>query len=129
MLALFDTPSLERALSLPLDPKLRRLLHQQVDHLNALDFAVRDTTYFLIIEAGTTMEEIVDELGWSPLVDLDGNRFGATEFNPSHEYVEHREGWYIISTTGGNDALFTLIVANDDAIDRDLLALCHIYAH
>ena len=74
---LFDIEALAHALTLPCDPKLRRLLHERVDHLSTLDRAVADATYFLIVAGGVTSEDIVAELGWSPVVNVDGARFGT----------------------------------------------------
>jgi hypothetical protein len=130
MIALFDTPSLERALSLPLDPKLRRLLGVRVEHLATLDFDVRDCTYFLVVEAGTTLEDVTDELGWSPLVNpLDGQRFGTAEWHPFHDHLSDRGGWFELMVTGGNDAVFVLLIEDDDQTEPDLLALCRTYAN
>lgn len=129
MLTLFDTPSLERALSLPIDTKLRRLLDKRVDHLNALDFNVGNTTYFLVIEAGCTMDDITDELGWSPLVNpLNGQTYGADGWRPFHDYLADHGSWFEILVTAGNEAVFCLLVEDDDGTAPELLALCRTYA-
>lgn len=130
MISLFDTPSLERALALPLDRKLRRLLTDRVEHLNALEFDVREMTYFLIVEAGCPLGDVADELGWSPLINpLDGSTFGEGEgFHPYHDYLADRGGWFEMIVSAGNDAAFVILVQDDDKTDRDLLALCRNYA-
>lgn len=129
MISLFDTPSLERALSLPLDPKLRRLLGDRVEHLAALDFDVRDDTYFLVVEADTSVDEVTDELGWSPLVNpLDGRRFGTAGWHPFHDHLSDRGGWFELLVTAGNAAVFVLLIQDDDRTEPDLLALCRTYA-
>jgi hypothetical protein len=88
MLSLLDAPSLERALSLPIDGHLRQLLGQRVDHLNHLDFDVRESTYFLVIDASCTIDDVTDELGWSPLINpLDGQHWGSPTFQPYHDYL------------------------------------------
>jgi hypothetical protein len=130
MMSLFDTPSLERALSLPLDPKLRRLLSDRVTHLNELDFNVRDTTYFLVVEAGCPLDDVTDELGWSPLVNpLDGQTFGTDGWHPFHDLLADRGGWFEMMVSAGNDAVFVLLIEDDDAVEPDLLALCRAYAN
>lgn len=108
---LFDTPSLERALDLPLDLTLRRLLHQRIDHLNALDFDVRNTTYFLVVEANASMDDITDELGWSPLT------------TPVDYLIDHG-GWFELMVTAGNVAVFTLLIEDADGASDELIAMC-----
>lgn len=126
MLSLFDTPSLERALSLPLDSKLRRLLKDRVDCLT--DETVRDCTYFLVVDSRSTLADVCDELGWSPIHDLDGERFGAPGFTPFHDFLIDHGDWFELLIGAGNDAMFTLLIENNDASDPDLLGLCRTYA-
>lgn len=126
MLSLFDTPSLERALALPLDPKLHRLLGERVTHINALDFDVRETSYFLIVPAGCA---VADELGWSVLIDLDGHLFGEEAYQPLHDALFDRGGWYELLISAGNEAVFTLLIEDDEGADPDLLELCRTYAN
>ena len=130
MLSLFDTPSLERALSLPLDTQLRRLLHERVDHLNDLDFDIRATTYFLVVEAGCPLEDVIDELGWSPLRNpLDGQTFGSEGFHPFHDYLTDRGGYFEMLVSAGNDAMFVLLIEDSNATEPELLSLCRTYAN
>ncbi|MBB4609798.1 hypothetical protein [Sphingomonas yabuuchiae] len=125
MLSLFDTPSLERALSLPLDRKVRGLLQAHVDHLDRLDLDVRDTTYFLVIDAGCAMEDVTDELGWSPLVNpIDGQRYGDAALHPFHEALKDRGGWFEMHVCVGNEAVFILFIRDSDRAPPDLVAFC-----
>lgn len=129
MISLFDTPSLERALALPLDRSLRRLLTDRVSHLNALEFDVRDLTYFLIVDTGCTLADIADELGWSPLVSpLDGSVFGTDGFQPYHDYLADHGGWFELIVSAGNDAAFVILVQDQDGADAELLGFCRTYS-
>jgi len=129
MLTFYDTEALERALALPCDAMLRRLLGQRVDHLNALDFDVRDTTYFVVVEADTSGSDLVDELGWSPLVNpYDGAIFGTDAFRPFHDFLADRGGWFELIVSAGNDAVFVLLVQDANGTDSALLALCRTHA-
>lgn len=123
---LFDTPSLEHALSLPLDRDVRRLLRERVDHLT--DETVRDCTYFLVVDARSTLDDVCDELGWSPLNDLNGERFGTDTFTPFHDYLTDHGNWYELLIGAGNDAVFALLIENRAGADPNLLALCRAYA-
>lgn len=122
---LFDTESLARALDLPLDAKLRRILRDHLRHLATLDPAVADTTYFLVIEPGISADDVADELGWSPLVDLDGNRFPAAGYEPFHDFATDRGGWFELMYATSNEAIVVLLLKDDRSSDPALLALGH----
>jgi hypothetical protein len=129
MLSIFDTPSLERALSLPLDAKLRRLLRKRVEHLATLDFAVRDATYFVVIDRETSIDDVTDELGWSPLVNpIDGARFGTAAFHPFHDFLADRGGWFEMMVSTSNDVVVVLLVRDDERTDVNLITLCRTFA-
>jgi hypothetical protein len=127
MITLFDTCSLERALSVPTDPKLRRLLTAHISHLHSADQHVRDATYFLIIDAHTTIDEIAEELGWTPLIDLDGTRYGDDAYVPFHDHLEDCGGWFVMMVTGGNEAVFVLLICDSDLVPAELISLCYRY--
>ena len=125
---LFDTEALAHALTLPCDPVLRRLLRERVDYLATLDRTVADTTYFIIADEGATSDDIVAELGWSPLVDLDGANFGTDAFASSHDFITNRGGWFELMYSTSNEAVVVLLVLDDECTDADLLAFCRTYA-
>ncbi len=128
MLSLFDTASLERALALPLDLKLRRLLRDSVAHMNGLDFEVRAATYYLIVPAGCSADDVADELGWSPLVNpLDGATFGSPGFQPFHDFLADQGGWFQLAYSAGNEATFVLFVQDRADGEVSLAALCRSY--
>lgn len=126
MLALFDIPSLDRALSLPLDPKLRRLLAERVDHLR--DGLVAELTYYLCVGPGVTEDDIMDEIGIVPTRSIDGARFGDTAFHPSHDYCADQGGWFEIIMSAGNDATFVLMIQDHDGVEPILLDYCRTHA-
>lgn len=126
MLALFDVPSLERALSLPLDPKLRRLLGERVDHLR--DGPVAELTYYLCVGPGITEDDILDEIGMVPTRSLDGARFGSDAFHPVHDCCADLGGWFEVIIGAGNDAVFVLMVQDCEGVEPVLLDYCRTYA-
>lgn len=129
MISLFDTPSLERALSLPLDRKLRQLLNDSVAYLNALDVDVRETTYYLVVPAGASAADVEEELNWSPLINpYDGLAFGEEGFQPFHDFLADRGGWFQLIYSAGNDAAVVIFVQDDDGTDPGLLAMSRLYA-
>lgn len=130
MLSLFDRVSIERALALPLDVKLRQLLATRVANLVTADFDLTDMTNFLIVEPGGTEAEIKEEIGLSPLVNpIDGARYGAGDFQPYWDWLEDHDGWFeLIVTVGNSGFAYVLLVQDADGVDVDLLALCRHYA-
>lgn len=128
MPSLFDTPSLDRALALPLDPMLRKLLRQRVGHINALNFDIAETTYYMIVEAGGTDADIAEELGWSLLVN-DGHRFGDSGFNPPHEHIADVGAWIEVYCTINNGTVVSILIQHSDGADPDLMAFCDAYLH
>ena len=125
MLALFDIPSLDRALMLPLDPKLRRLLREQVDHLRDGDLA--EITHYLCVGPGVTETDILDEIGMVPTRSLDGVQFGSDAFHPWHQYIADHGGWFEVILGAGNDAAFVLMIQDNDGVEPTLLDYCRTY--
>ncbi len=121
---IYDAEALELALSLPLDADLRRLLRERTDHLATLDQAIADTTYYLIVDASVTLADIVAELGWSPLIDLDGNMFGDDAFRPFHDFCADRGGWFEVIYAISNEAVVVLLVQDDNQVDPHVRLMC-----
>lgn len=66
-----DLDSQLAALNQPLEPNLHKLLHGRI--LDALTLELGDLTHFLIIEPGDEEGDIIDAIGFSPLVSrIDG---------------------------------------------------------
>jgi len=129
MLSLFDVPSLERALSLPLDPKLRHLLHGHVKHMSESDPHVAHDTLYLIVGPGATEADITDEIGMVPTCNpLDGVHVGSEAFHPFHDHLVDRGGWFELIVSAGNDAAFVLLIQDHDELDPRLLDYCQTYA-
>jgi len=126
MFSCFDVPSLDRALSLPLDPKLRRLLRERVDHLR--DGPVAEITYYLCVGPGISEDDILDEIGMVPTRSLDGAPFGSDAFHPVHDYCADQGGWFEVIMSAGNDAAFVLMIQDHDGVAPTLLDYCRTYA-
>lgn len=126
MLALFDVPSLDRALSLPLDPKLRRLLRERVDYLR--DGDVAEITYYLCVGPGVTEDDILDEIGMVPTRSLDGMPFGSDAFHPWHDYCVDQGGWFELIVSANNDAAYVFMIQDHDDVEPVLLNFCRAYA-
>ncbi len=130
MLSLFDRVSMERALSLPLDVKLRQLLATRIANLVTADFDLRDMTNFLIVGPGDTEAEIVEEIGLSPLVNpIDGVRYGEPEFHPYWDWLTADGSWFeFIVSVADTGFAYVLLVQDADGVDAELLSLCRAHA-
>ena len=95
--------------------------HPALARLDLLDLAP-----ILVIEAGDTEQDIIKEIGFSPLVNrVDGERFLSSAFTPNWEYITHHDGWYEqVYVTCDDGAGVMIFVPDDDRINADLLALC-----
>ncbi|TNE41647.1 MAG: hypothetical protein EP321_03235 [Sphingomonadales bacterium] len=83
----------------------------------------------LVIAPGDTEQDIINEIGFSPLVNMvDGERFPSSEFTPNWEWIALTDGWFEQVYVTCNDGSGVMIfIPDDDRIDADLIALCRRY--
>jgi hypothetical protein len=112
----------------PVDERLKQLLADRVHDWTATELL--DLTHLLIVEAGDTEEDLLNEAGYSPLANpLTGRRLGDPNYTPSFDWLQTHEGWTEIIETISNDGFaFVLFVQNNDRTDRNLELLCRMYA-
>jgi len=128
MITPFDRASMERALTLDLDPTLHVLLKARIGALVTDHHDLTECTEFVVVEPGDREEDIVREVGFSPLVEpIDGARFGGKAFHPYWDWLAKHEGWFELVEFGGGFA-YVLFIKDDDRVDPQLLALCRRYA-
>lgn len=90
--------------------------------------ALLDLTFVLIIEAGDSEEAIIEEIGWSPLVEpFDGIRFGEPAFEPFWDWLSEADGWYRLIKTVGNDGFAYILFIEADG-KGDLQTLCQEFS-
>lgn len=129
MLSLFDRVSMERALSLPLDATLRKLLTTRVSNLRTSEFDLTEYTQFLIVEPTCTEADIIDEIGLSPMVNpIDGVRFGSDAFHPFWDWLAYQDGWFEMIIAIGNSGFAYVILIQDSEEDSELVSLCRAHA-
>ena len=131
MLSLRNTASILRAIQPPQEARLRSILDQRVIQLTedgGGDIAA--FVNFLIVQAGDDDQSVKAELGFSVLENLvDGARFGDPEFEPSWEWIMRHEGWFELVYVLTDDGFgWVVLIQDDEAVDADLLAVCHEYA-
>lgn len=119
MIDLPDLDSQLAALNQPLEPTLHKLLHGRIQDALALELG--DLTHFLVIEPGDAEGDIIDAIGFSPLV----SRIDGIHLEPDWDWIERHEGWWELVYTVSNDGFaFILFVQDAPGVLPDLLDLC-----
>ena len=112
------------------NPAIRVLVQQRINDIGGEAFDSTELGYFLVIEAGDTIEAIQKQIGFNVLCNrFTAIRFDATGFTPSFEFVEEFPDCYdmvfVLSDDGFGVELF---VPKEEDITPDLLAMCRMYA-
>lgn len=119
---MIDMPDLDAilaALSVPLQPDLHDLIANRLQDAFACELA--DLTHILVIQTGDTEAQIVNAIGFSPLVSrMDGNRL-----QPDWDHIEQHPGhWELVYTVGNSGFAFLVFVERADGVLPELLSLC-----
>jgi len=130
MLSLYDRASIQHALERDLDHRLHKLLSERVNALASPAGDLTELTHFLVIQPGDDEQDIIEEVGFSPLTDpIDGNRFPADTFHPWWDWLRDHGGWFeMIVTISNSGFAFVLLIEDAPGVDPYLLALCRSYA-
>jgi hypothetical protein len=127
MLHLYDRATMVHALTLPLDPRLHRLLAERIGALTA---DLIDYTEYLVVEAGDTEADIVRHVGLSPLVEpIDGIRYGELGFVPHWDWIADRDGWFELIFTFGSAFAYVLLIEDAAGVTAELRRLCRGYTN
>lgn len=118
---MIDMPDLDAilaALSTPLQPDLHDLVASRLQDAFACELA--DLTHILVIQPGDTEAQIIDAIGFSPLVSrMDGNRL-----QPDWDYLQQHPGWHeLIYTVGDSGFAFIVFIENADGVLLELRKL------
>lgn len=126
MLLLSGRAAIERALTADIDPSLRALLAERLEQLSE---DVLDCTDYLIVEAGDTEIEIVEHVGFSPLVEpIDGARYGEPGFRPHWDHLADRGGWFEMIVCVGGSFAYVLLIEDSPRAPTPMVAMCRLYA-
>lgn len=80
-----------------------------------------DLTHILVIEPGDEEGDIIDAIGFSPLV----SRIDGIHLQPDWDWIDRHEGWWEPVYTVSNDGFaFILFVQDAPGVLSDLLDLC-----
>lgn len=129
MMTIYDRAAMERIMTLDLNPQLRHLLKRRFASLNTPWGDLTDWTEWIILEPGDSEDDIVREVGFSPLVDpVDGVRLGARGFRAFWDYLGREDGHFMMIQSFGSTFAYVLIVPDAEGIHPELLAMCRHYA-
>lgn len=126
MLHFYDRATMAHALTLDLEPTLRRLLHERIA---ALGDDLIDWTEYLVVEPGDTEADIIRHIGFSPLVEpIDGIRFGQQGFHPFWNWMADHHGWFEMIVTFGSTFAHVILIQASPDIMPSLVDMCERFA-
>ena len=129
MITIYDRAAMARVLTLDLDPQLRRLLERRYASLVTPWGDLTDWTEWIILEPDDSEDDIVREVGFSPLIEpIDGARFGNKGFLPFWDHLPPASFPFVLLPLFCSTFAYVLIVPDIDGILPELLALCRLYA-
>ena len=110
---------------------IKQLVQQRINDLGGEAFDASELGYFLVVEAGDSIEAIQTQVGFNILHNrLTGVPFTATGFTPSFEFIEEFSACFdmvfVLDDTGIGIEIF---VPKEEGIDPDLIAMCRMYAY
>ena len=126
MISIRSTADMARALALPIDAELKRLLALRRDQLLAHNgYDLGELAHFVVVEPLDTLASIEGVVGVPLSANLvDGSKLGDLGFTANFEYVARHGTWFeavmILSDDGFGIALF---VPDRPDIDQILLGL------
>jgi hypothetical protein len=129
MLSIRDENSLSRALELPIDERIRRLLHKRRIQLG-YDNDLTEMAHFVVMELGDALEKLEQVLSFSVFQNLaDGSCLGDPDFSPGWEWIEdHGFAWEFVFIMDDSGFGHVVIVPKAQGVDEELLSLCAAYA-
>lgn len=133
MITIYDSATMARFLSGPIDPDLKAILLGRLALLypDFSDWDLADLAHFIVVESGDTFTAIEKELGFSPFVNrVDGIRYPDPGFEPSWEFCITRKGYYDLTFALSDSGLgIVLLVPDRDDVPPELLELIRAYVY
>ena len=110
---------------------IRNLVRQRIDDLGGDAFDTNALGYFLVVEAGDTIEAISTTVGFNILHNrFAGVRYDQPGFTPSFEFVEEFPTCYdMVFVLDDSGIGFEVFVPMEEGINADLIAMCRKYAY
>ena len=125
MLTITDRGSLSRALSLPIDLRLKQLLMERRDQLGG-DFT--DIARFIVVQPGDSLKALQQELRFDILEDAEGLTFPNPSFSGRWDWLADHGHTYEMVIEGTDAFTHVVLIQNSPVQNRLLRALCLTYA-
>ena len=126
MLTITDGGSLARALKLPIDLRLKRLLIERCDQLNG---RIEGESRFVVVQPGDSLKALEQELGLDLFTDADGLSFGDPGFSGRWEWLAfHGHCFEMVFIMTDDGFAHVVLIQNSPMQNRDLRALCLTFA-
>jgi hypothetical protein len=127
MLSISDGEALQRALSSPIDDRLKRLLTLRRDQLGG---DITDQAHFVVVEPKDSAADLERTIGFSVFENpVDGSRFGEPDWTPGWEWIEdHGYAYELCFIMDDSGFGHVVIIPKEQGVDSDLLNLCQQYA-
>jgi hypothetical protein len=127
MLVLSTTAAMERALSSPLDPDLKRLLTTRRDQLGG---DIGGIARFVVMQSGDKATNLDSVLGFSVFQNpIDASFFGEPNFTPTWEWIkDHGFAFECVWIWDDSGYAYVLIVPKQKGIEPALIELCTTFA-
>lgn len=119
MLSLIDPAAMHAAL-----PTLAPLPRHRVEDI--LNSQLADITHVLIIEPDDSEEDIIADIGFSPL-QVEGVRYGEPGFRPAWDILHDHTGWFELVVCVGNDGFAFVLLVEDQEPPTQLVRMCRTY--
>lgn len=114
------------------NPAIKELVQQRINDLGGETFDADAIGYFLVIEAGDTIEAIHAQVGFNILHNrFTGVRYDHPGFTGSFEFIEAIPACcydmvFVLDDSGNG---IEILVPLEEGIDADLTAMCRMYAY
>lgn len=127
MLSIKDGVSLARALKLPIDDRIKRLLITRRDQLGG---DITDHARLVVMQPRDSPDALERELGFSVFQNVgDGTRFREPDFTPGWEWIEdHGFCFELVFIFDDSGFAHVVLIEKALAVDAELLSLCAMYA-
>ena len=126
MLTITDGGSLTRALSLPIDLRLKQLLLDRRDQLGG---DITDIARFIVVQPGDSFKALEQELGFDIFQDADGVNFGDPGFSGRWEWLAYHGHCFEMVFILTDDGFAHVVLIQDSPMqNRRLRLLCLTHA-
>jgi hypothetical protein len=127
MLSIRDGGALSRALSSPIDERIKRLLTMRRDQLGG---DITDLAHFVIVQLDDTAGDLQRAIGFSVFRNAgDGSVFGDPDFTPGWEWIEdHGFAYELCFIMDDSGFAHVVIVPRTGGTEATLINFCRQYA-